>query len=161
MKERVVKISAGMTGEFEVIKTDATDEIIELQLKINNKKQENDDIIDDPYNIIKDHGFNIKVLGSQDDLDLNEINVNKEFDLYEYGNEIEVKEEVKVYTDCLNADYMGDLVRCMDCGELMLIQIGGSVCGECESENLTWYDNNKPEWNVKELEDAGFIIIEK
>ena len=38
MKERVVKISAGMTGEFEVIKTDATDEIIELQLKINNKK---------------------------------------------------------------------------------------------------------------------------
>ena len=45
-------------------------------------------------------------------------------------------EEVKVYVDCLDGDNRGDLVRCSDCGELMLIQIGGTACGECESENL-------------------------
>ena len=45
-------------------------------------------------------------------------------------------EEVTVYVDCLSIDYRGDLVRCIDCGELMLMNIGGTVCGECESENL-------------------------
>lgn len=70
-------------------------------------------------------------------------------------------EEVKVYMDCLNEDQRGDLVRCSDCGELMLIQLGGTTCGECESENLQWHDVNKPEWNVEELKESGFIIIEK
>ena len=70
-------------------------------------------------------------------------------------------EEVKVYIDCLNDNYRGDLVRCTDCGELMLMQIGGTACGECESENLHWYDDDKPEWTIEELEQTGFIIIEK
>ncbi len=70
-------------------------------------------------------------------------------------------EEVKVYVDCLNKEHIGDFVRCADCGELMLMQIGGTACGECESENLQWYDENKPEWTVEELKGAGFIIIEK
>ena len=70
-------------------------------------------------------------------------------------------EEVKVYVDCLNIDKIGDLVRCSNCGELMLIQIGGTCCGECESENLEWYDENKPEWSVEELEKQGFLVIEK
>lgn len=70
-------------------------------------------------------------------------------------------EIVKVYTDCLNMDNVGDLVRCSDCGELELMQVGGTACGECESENLQWYDENKPEWSIDELEAAGFIIEEK
>ena len=70
-------------------------------------------------------------------------------------------EEVKVYVDCLNANHRGDLVRCSDCGELMLMQIGGTCCGECKSENLMWYDNNKPEWTIEELKETGFIIVEK
>lgn len=70
-------------------------------------------------------------------------------------------EEVKVYVDCLDGDNRGDLVRCSDCGELMLIQIGGTACGECESENLQWYDDNKTEWTIAELKEAGFIAIEK
>ena len=69
-------------------------------------------------------------------------------------------EEVTVYIDCLDGDYRGELGRCSDCGELMLIQVGGAVCGECESENLQWYDNNKPEWTIDELKNKGFIIIE-
>ena len=70
-------------------------------------------------------------------------------------------EEIKVYTDCLNEEHRGDFVRCTDCGELMLIQIGGTVCGECESEKLQWYDDDRPEWTIEELQEAGFIIIEK
>lgn len=72
-----------------------------------------------------------------------------------------INECVRVYTDCLNADNRGDLVRCVDCGELMLLQIGGTICGECESENLEWYDYNYPEWSIEELEQKGFIIVEK
>lgn len=70
-------------------------------------------------------------------------------------------EEVKLYVGCLNDDNRGDLVRCSDCGELMLMQIGGTSCGECESENLQWYDNNKPEWTIEELKEARFIVLEK
>ena len=70
-------------------------------------------------------------------------------------------EEVKVYVDCLNENGYGDFVRCMDCGELMLIQIGGTACGECEGENLQWYDENRPEWTIEELEENDFILIEK
>ena len=70
-------------------------------------------------------------------------------------------EEVKVYVDCLDGENRGDLVRCSDCGELMLIQLGGTACGECESGNLQWYDDNKSEWTIAELEEAGFIVIEK
>ena len=70
-------------------------------------------------------------------------------------------EEVIVYLDCLSADHRGDLVRCSDCVELMLMNIGGTVCGECESENLQWYDDSKPEWTIEELERADFIVIEK
>ena len=70
-------------------------------------------------------------------------------------------EEIKVYIDCLNGDHMGDLVKCIDCGELMLIQIGGTTCGKCESKNLQWYDDNRPEWSVEELQENGFITIEE
>lgn len=70
-------------------------------------------------------------------------------------------EEVKVYVDCLNADHRGDLVRCSDCGEVMLMQIGGTACGECGSENLMWCDADRPEWTVEELEELGVIVIEK
>ena len=159
MKERVIKISAGMTGEFEIIKTDATDEVIEKQLAENSRLEEEGKVIDDPYGIIKEHGYKIDLVGSQDDIDLDEITIDFEFDYYDF--EVECMEEVKVYIDCLNADYRGDFVRCVDCGELMLIQIGGTACGECESENLIFYDNNKPEWTIEELEKAGFILIEK
>lgn len=32
-----------------------------------------------------------------------------------------MREEVKLFMDCLDADGRGDLVRCANCGELMLI----------------------------------------
>ena len=73
----------------------------------------------------------------------------------------EYNEIVKVYEECLNQDGRGDFVRCLDCGELMLIQSGGTACAECDSENLEWVDENRPEWTIEELDAEGFIIIEK
>lgn len=70
-------------------------------------------------------------------------------------------EEVIVYTDCLNLDCDGDFVRCSNCGALMLIQLGGTTCKECESKNLQWVDETKPEWNYEEIEEAGYIVVEK
>ena len=74
-------------------------------------------------------------------------------------------ETVKVYynysnvgLNSLNSGYYGDFVRCLDCGTLMLISCGGEICGKCNSDNLIWYDEDKPEWDISELEEAGFII---
>lgn len=69
-------------------------------------------------------------------------------------------EIVRVYTDCLNADGYGDFVRCSDCGKLMLMQLGGTACGNCESENLEWADEEHQECNVEELEQMGYVIEE-
>lgn len=71
-----------------------------------------------------------------------------------------MNEIVRVYSACLNADGYGDFVRCMDCGELMLMQIGGTICGKCESENLEWVDTNHEEWSIEELKQMGYIIDE-
>lgn len=69
-------------------------------------------------------------------------------------------EIVKVYTDCLDLDGIGDFVRCSDCGELMLMQIGGTACGVCESENLQWADEEHQECSIENLKQLGYIIDE-
>lgn len=43
----------------------------------------------------------------------------------------------------------------------MLMQLGGTTCKECESKNLQWVDETKPEWNYEEIEEAGYIVVEK
>lgn len=72
------------------------------------------------------------------------------------------KEIVKVYADCLNDEGKGNFVRCSACEELQLIQIGGTSCGECESENLEWYvdanGNEIQEVTASKLEEMGFIL---
>ena len=63
-------------------------------------------------------------------------------------------EIVKDYTD----DGIGDFVRCVDCGELQVIQIGGTCCGRCESENLQWEDEDNQEVDTDYLDSQGYII---
>lgn len=67
-------------------------------------------------------------------------------------------EEVIVY---IEENEIGDLVRCQDCGSLMLMQSGGTVCGECGSKKVEWYDEKRSHWAIQELEESGFIAIEK
>lgn len=71
-----------------------------------------------------------------------------------------MNEIVKVYTDLLGVNGMGDFVRCSDCGELMLTQIGATVCGECGSENLEWVNEACQECSMGCLESFGYILVE-
>lgn len=68
-------------------------------------------------------------------------------------------DKVKIYESLLNADHAGDLVRCVNCGKLMLVGIGDEFCPECGSDNLMFYDDNRPEWTPGELKSCEMIII--
>lgn len=67
---------------------------------------------------------------------------------------------VAVYTSCLNLDGYGDFVRCIDCGELMLMRLGDTVCRRCGSENLQWADEEHQECSTADLERMGFVVKE-
>lgn len=81
---RTIKITAGMTMEYEIISTNAPDKLIDRQLAENSRKQENGERILNPYGIIMANGYVVNILGSQDDLDSNEIVADAEFDYYDY-----------------------------------------------------------------------------
>lgn len=55
---------------------------------------------------------------------------------------------------------IGDLVKCTHCEKVMLINLGGTKCIECGSDDLQWYDLNRSEWTVEELIKHGFAILE-
>lgn len=79
---RKIKLYAGMTGEYEVISTNAPDELIIRQMTAT--MQSND--INNPYGLIEEAGYTVDVLGCQDDYDDGEIVVDKEFDYYRIGS---------------------------------------------------------------------------
>lgn len=58
----------------------------------------------------------------------------------------------------LNADGYGDFVKCNDCGNLSIIQLGGTVCPHCSSENLSWADDDHEECHPVDLERMGYRI---
>ena len=39
----------------------------------------------------------------------------------------------------------GDFVRCVNCGRLMLVDVGETFCPECCKDNLMWVSDNKEE----------------
>lgn len=84
---RIIKIYAGMTGEFELILTNATDEIIKKQLMfINNLEEEGLPVPSNPYGIIEGFDYKVSIIGSQDDFDyedLENIDITEEFDYYD------------------------------------------------------------------------------
>ena len=75
---RKIRLYAGMTSEYEIISTNAPDELIIQQMAAT--IQSND--IDNPYEIIEEAGYTVNVLGCQDDYDDGEIAVDIEFDYY-------------------------------------------------------------------------------
>lgn len=87
MKFRNIKITAGMTMEYEIITTNAPDCVIEANLKYNSCLQEEGEKINNPYEVIEAMGYKAICIGSQDDFDfddLKEMNVEAEFDYYDY-----------------------------------------------------------------------------
>lgn len=84
---RTIKISAGMTQEFEVIWTNAPDHVIKAQLMyIAACEEEGKQVPKNPYRIIEEFGYVVNVIGSQDSLtmeDLEDAIIDEEFDYYD------------------------------------------------------------------------------
>lgn len=83
---RIIKIRAGMTYDFEIIKTNASDALIKAQLMYISTCEENGDEIKEPYGIIEAMGYTVESIGCQDDIDFDELetmNIDTEFDYYD------------------------------------------------------------------------------
>lgn len=57
----------------------------------------------------------------------------------------------------INHGKIGDLVQCMNCGKVMLVDIGEEKCPECHAETLSWYDD-KQEYRI---DDENLILLVK
>lgn len=84
---RTIKITAGMTQEFEIIMTDAPDDVIKLQLMhISVLEEEGKTVPENPYWLIEEFGYVCNCLGCQDDFsydDLKDAAIDAEFDYYD------------------------------------------------------------------------------
>lgn len=84
---RTIKITAGMTQDFEIIRTDAPNELIERQLVYNGKLETEGKVIDNPYGIVEENGYTVNALGCNDSMtyeDLENAVIDEEFDCYDY-----------------------------------------------------------------------------
>ena len=79
---RTVRLFAGMTGEYVIIQTDAPDDLIKEQIRVNNQDLEQGKEITDEFSFITDKGYNVEVLCDHDSNDGVECDV--EIDLYAY-----------------------------------------------------------------------------
>lgn len=73
---RTIKIFSGMSGEYEIIRTDAPDQTIEGQLKSYYDGE--------PYELLTSAGYTVDVVGCQYDFDDGLPEIDKGFDLYDY-----------------------------------------------------------------------------
>lgn len=84
---RIIKITAGMAQEFEIISTNAPDHVIKAQLMyISACEEEGKEIPENPYGMIEEFGYVANVIGSQDSLtaeDLQDVIIDAEFDYYD------------------------------------------------------------------------------
>ena len=84
---RTIKITAGMTQEFEIIWTNAPDQVIKAQLMyIVACEEEGKQVPENPYGMIEEFGYVVNVIGNQDNLtteDLEDVIIDAEFDYYD------------------------------------------------------------------------------
>lgn len=67
MDMRNVKFTAGMTQEFEVIKTNAPSDLIEKQLMFNADLEYHGYAIDNPYGMLEENGYSVQLITSSDE----------------------------------------------------------------------------------------------
>ena len=53
----------------------------------------------------------------------------------------------------------GDFIKCVDCEQAMLVEIGTDRCPKCGSQNLMWMDEAHPECDVADLEEMGYRVF--
>ncbi len=81
---RLICLTSGMLGEFEIIKTNATDGLIEEQLRLNCRKEVDGEEIDEAYGLIEEQGYTVELVGSNSSMDDIPDEVNNTFDWYNY-----------------------------------------------------------------------------
>lgn len=81
---RLICLTSGMLGEFEIIKTNATNELIEEQLRLNCRKEVDGEEIDEAYGLIEEQGYTVELVGSHSSIDDIPDEVNNTFDWYNY-----------------------------------------------------------------------------
>jgi hypothetical protein len=81
---RMICLTSGMLGEFEIIKTNATDGLIEEQLRLNCRKEVDGEEIDEAYGLIEEQGYTVELVGSHSSMDDIPDEVNNTFDWYDY-----------------------------------------------------------------------------
>ena len=83
---RVIKITAGMTQEFEIILTNAPNAVIKANLQYVSTQEEEGIEIENPYQVIEAMGFTFTCLGCQDDFDSEDLEnavIDEIFDYYD------------------------------------------------------------------------------
>ena len=81
-KINIIKITAGMMPECEIIITNAPIEIVEIQLRINCVREENGKPIDNPYNYVEQKGYIVDYIEDTDFFD--EDKIDHFLDWYDY-----------------------------------------------------------------------------
>lgn len=82
---RTVKITSGMLPEYEIIRTDAPDDVIQEQLKYIIEIENAGGVVDEPYGILESKGYKVVLLGCQDNFDDGEPKIDVWFDYYDVG----------------------------------------------------------------------------
>ena len=81
---RTIKISAGMTQEFEIIWTNAPDHVNKAQLMYTVAcEEEGKQVPENPYGMIEEFGYVANVIGNQDSTELEDAIIDADFDYYD------------------------------------------------------------------------------
>lgn len=80
---RIIKITSGCLGEYELIRTDAPDELIHRQLSENVHKEEAGQVIEDAYSLLTQNGYTVELVSSHMYSD-EEVEADTYFDYYDY-----------------------------------------------------------------------------
>lgn len=83
--ERIVQIIAGLTGEYEVIVTDAPKEVIEEYLIASNRRMKSGVSSCDYYLEIENKGYHVELLGTQEEIE--DVGDCEVFDRYLYDDD--------------------------------------------------------------------------
>lgn len=81
-KINIIKITAGMMPECEIIVTNAPIEVVEIQLRINCVREEKGELIDNPYDYVELRGFTVDYIEDTDFFD--EDKIDHFLDWYDY-----------------------------------------------------------------------------
>ena len=68
---------------------------------------------------------------------------------------------MKILSYMKNSWETGDLVKCLDCGNILLLPLGAEKCPICNKDQLLWYKEYEPEYTEETVYALGKNIERK